>query len=92
MSLFITMTNALLLKLDFKVGFYKSNYIVLVHVFWLIKNVFQLASKLSYSHLSACPPKCWVVAKSRIKQLSTASADFQDTCVLLEILQASNLM
>jgi len=32
------------------------------------------------------------VAKSRIKQLSTASADFQDMCVLLEILQACNLM
>lgn len=30
MSLFITMTNALLLKLDCKVGFHKNNYITLV--------------------------------------------------------------
>lgn len=38
MSLYITLTK-LLIKLDFKVGFYKSNYTGLVHFFWLIKKM-----------------------------------------------------
>lgn len=36
-------SEKLLIKLDFKVGFYKSNYTALGHFFWLIKNVFHLA-------------------------------------------------